>query len=234
MAKSPRAFRPYPGDENLIVTFYMDDMKDEYATRETGIATYRDVEMVRIVVPGNNNTIVAPASSLCAMPSMDGEQGQQSIAYVDRFPEEYERFKLGKGTAIKGMPLKHVPWLSKAEISTLEAQNVYSVEQLADMGGEPLRNLGMRGRQWQQQAKEYLRAAVENRDVVAFAAEKAELLAQIEELKAGNRALQECATPDEAAEKAELKDKIEQLTGARPRGTPSVETLQKMLAEAQG
>lgn len=38
--------------------------------------------------------------------------------------------------------------------------------------------------------------------------------------------------PEEGSEKAALKDQIEQLTGERPKGNPSVDTLRSKLADA--
>lgn len=221
------AYRPFPGDEHLVVKFYVDDRKNEKLTREKGYAVYEDVEMVSINIPGDKQlTITAPATAPVTMP--DGTQ----TTYKDRFPEDYDRWKQGKGAAIVGLPLKHAPFLSKAEVSMLEAQNIFSVEQLAEMGGAPLRNLGPSGRKWQQQALAFLKTAQGSRDATADAAEKAAMQERIERLEA-ELAKQKVEDPPADDEKAALKDKIEQLTGQRPRGNPSTETLEKMLAEAQ-
>lgn len=227
MHYSPRhnsTYRPFPGDEHLVVKFFLDDRKNEKLTRERGYAVYENVEMVSINVPGDKQlTINAPANSSCTMPSGD------QVRYCERFPEDYERFQSGQGAAITGLPLKHCPFLSKAEVSMLEAQNIYSVEQLSDMGGAPLRNLGPSGRKWQQQALAFLQTAEGSRDALADAEDKAAMKARIEALEA---ALERANTGEDDPRVA-LKDKIEELTGARPKGNPSVETLEKTLAELQ-
>lgn len=228
MHYSPRrnvSYRPFPGDEHLVVKFYQDDQKNERLTKERGYAVYEDVDMISINIPGDKQlTITAPADSVCTMPSGD------IVAYKDRFPEDYERWKQGQGAAVVGLPLKQCPFLSKAEISMLEGQNIFSVEQLSEMGGAPLRNLGPSGRKWQQQALAFLQTAQGTRDATADAAEKAAMQERIAALEA---TIQQLSAGEEPDEKTLLKDQIEQLTGTRPRGNPSVETLEKMLADVQ-
>lgn len=225
------SYRPFPGDEHLVVKFYMDDKKNEKKTREAGYAVYEDVETVSVAIPGDKQTnITAPAHSPVTM--LDGTR----TTYADRFPEDYERWKKGQGAALVGLPLKQAPFLSKSEVSMLNGQNVFTVEQLAEMGGAPLRSLGQSGRRWQQQALSFLTAARGSRDVTKEAAEKAELMARIEQLenalRLGNgQPVEEQPAPDD--ERVALKDEIERLTGARPKGNPSAATLERMLAEAK-
>lgn len=227
-------YRPYPGDNHLVVTFSMEEFKNELKTREAGRAIYEDREMVHIRIPGDKQlTIDAPANSYCTMG--DGTK----TTYSDRFPEDYDRWKQGQGAALTGTALKHAPFLSKAEVSNLAASNVFTIEQLAEMGGAPLRSLGQSGRKWQQQALAYLKAATGTRDVTAEAAERAALMDRIAQLEAaaGVAPVSKVEEPkveqrDEDEYKAELKNEIERVTGRRPLGNPSVQRLESDLQEA--
>jgi hypothetical protein len=227
-------YRPYPGDNHLVVTFSMEEFKNELKTREAGRAIYEDREMVHIRIPGDKQlTIDAPANSYCTMG--DGTK----TTYSDRFPEDYDRWKQGQGAALTGTALKHAPFLSKAEVSNLAASNVFTIEQLAEMGGAPLRSLGQSGRKWQQQALAYLKAATGTRDVTAEAAERAALMDRIAQLEAaaGVAPVAKVEEPkveqrDEDEYKAELKNEIERVTGRRPLGNPSVQRLESDLQEA--
>lgn len=221
-------YRPYPGDNHLVVTFSMEEFKNELATRKAGRAIYEDREMVHIRIPGDKQlTIDAPANSYCTMG--DGSK----ITYADRFPEDYDRWKQGQGAALIGTALKHAPFLSKAEVSNLAGANVFTIEQLADLGGAPLRSLGQSGRKWQQQALAFLKSANGTRDATADAAEKAALLERIAQLEAA-AGVAPVAEPerDEDEYKAELKNEIERITGRRPVGNPSIARLESDLEEA--
>lgn len=226
-------YRPFPGDDVLVVSFFNDDRKNEALTLERGYAVYEDVPHIKIQIPGNKEaTVVAPANSECVMP--DGTV----LPYSERFPEDYERWQHGQGAALVGLPLKQAPFLSKAEVSMLAGQNVFTVEQLADLGGRPLKALGASGRKWQQQAVAFLRTASDNRDAMADAADVAALKQRIEELEATLTAAtkpeaEDTAAEDDDAEREELKAKYAELTGARPRGQPKIERLREMVAEAQ-
>lgn len=227
-------FRPFEGDEMLVVKFYMDERKNEILTQERGHAVFEDVEMVSIQVPGNSLVNVkAPADSYCTMP--DGS----NVTYAERFPEDYDRFTKGKDAVVKGIPLKNVPFLTRAEVSTLEAQNVYTVEQLADIGGASMRNLGVNGRQWQQNAQGYLQGAANVSEANAEREAKdkriAELEAKLAEREKADAKEEKADEPaeDEKARKAELKEQIKELTGTTPRGDPSVANLEKQLEEAK-
>lgn len=226
-------YRPYPGDNHLVVTFSMEEFKNELETRKAGRAIYEDREMVHIRIPGDKQTnIDAPANSYCTMG--DGSK----TTYADRFPEDYDRWKQGQGAALTGTALKHAPFLSKAEVSNLAGANVFTIEQLADMGGAPLRSLGQSGRKWQQQALAFLKSANGTRDATADAAEKAALLDRIAQLEAAAgvspvpAAAASVEKPDEDEYKAELKNEIQRITGQRPLGNPSVARLESDLAEA--
>lgn len=229
-------YRPYPGDNHLVVSFTMEEFKNEKLTREAGRAIYEDKEMVHIRIPGDKqSTIDAPANGFCTM--MDGTQTR----YSDRFPEDYDRWKQGQSAAVVGTPLKHAPFLSKAEVMNLIGQNVFTIEQLSDMGGAPLRSLGQQGRKWQQQALAYLKSADGTRDATADAAEKAALMERIAHLESMQQVSPTEAPADlevidegehEEDPKVALKDEIERVTGRRPVGNPSIERLERDLSEA--
>lgn len=230
------SYRPYPGDNHLVVSFSLEEFKNEKRTREEGRAIYEDREMVHIRIPGDKQlTIDAPVGSYCTMG--DGTK----TTYEDRFPEDYDRWKSGQSAALIGTALKHAPFLSKAEVLNLNGANVFTIEQLSELGGAPLRSLGQSGRKWQQQALAYLKSAHGTRDVTAEAAEKAAFLDRIAQLEAaqnithnpvGAPAPAVTEPVDENKIKTELKDEIQRLTGNRPLGNPSVESLKKGLEES--
>lgn len=214
-------FRPYKGDELLVVEFFAEEVKDEVESTNAGYPVFKDEHFVRVSIPGDKQTnITSRAFGPCTMP--DGTR----TTYAERFPDDYERFQKGLGAAVSGLHLKHAPFLTKGEVATMAAQNIFTVEQLADLGGQPLRSLGPKGREWQQKAVAFLDAAKGSRDATADAAEIAALKAELAALRGES-------DDDEANQKAALKDELEALTGHRPKGNPSIKSLQSMLEEAK-
>jgi hypothetical protein len=237
---NPHTYRPYRGDEHLVVSFDLEDEKNEVKTREAGYAVYDPVEVIHIRMPGDKyTTIVAPVDSECTLP------GVGVIKYRDRFPEDYERWKAGKESAVSGQPLKMAPFLDKHEVKMLNGLNIFTVEQLANMGGQPLRSMGPSGRKWQQQAEQFLASARGSSNATALAAENAELKDRLERLEAaisGGLVAAKDSVEEDVVEASgeypgfsdvELKDRIEKLSGSRPRGNPSRETLVRSLKELE-
>lgn len=224
-------FRPFAGDETLNVSFDLVETKNEVKTAEAGYSVFDNVETIIIRAPANKEcTVIAPVDGQC---NMDGEV----VTYAERFPDDYERWKQGQGSAVSGLPLKQAPFMDKASVATLAGLGVYSVEQLADLGGTPLKTLGMSGRKWQQQAAAYLQSASGSKEVTALAAENADLKSRLEALEAmmtGKPAHVEEHEPEQLDVEVEsLKSRFAEITGSRPKGNPSIETLRRMVAEAE-
>lgn len=117
-----------PGDENLIVKFMHEAVEDEAKTAASGVVSYKDVEFVHIIIPGNKNLVIHDIAN---------EQ------HKFRFIREYEAFKNGQHIDIEGTPLKMWPQISTAQCQTLASINVYSVEQLAEVADSFISRLNL-------------------------------------------------------------------------------------------
>lgn len=108
---------PMPGDEKLLVRFYMGYVEDPIASAESGRPIYRDEEFIKIVTPGDRNNIV-----------------DRPIRPMDkvRFANQYNHYKLHGTTAVVGTVLDEWPLVSKAMCETLKAAGFHTVEQVAE------------------------------------------------------------------------------------------------------
>ena len=216
-------------NQSLVVPFFKAEaVMNPVKSKAAGRPIYDDLEVCEIRMAGERNYApVVPAHSMWQR--VDGEE----VTYAMRWPEEYARFKEGREQVASGTPLSEMPFLTEANRHELRALKVYTAEALASLDGKNLSALGAFGREWKNAAAAYLDRAG------GGAAQVAALTAQIEELKArlseGSAPVGIAPAPAIAAgddeEKRSLKDRIEALTGARPRGNPSVETLRETLAE---
>lgn len=110
--------RPNAGDETLFVVFYMGTLKNEAKSIEEGRPIIDDVECVRIIVPGDRNSIVdRPASP----------QDKQ------RFAKQYQLFKQGRteDEQVSGTRLTEWPFLTRGQCEEFRYLGLMTVEQLA-------------------------------------------------------------------------------------------------------
>lgn len=220
MATSDELFTPHLADKLLIVKFYHDARENKFKSFHEGRPVFDDVEMLEINFPADR------AKSLQVPAHAEWKRfGTTRVTYAERFKEHYARFKLNEGPVVEGTPLSEAPFLSMAQKASLKALQVYTIEQLASLTGQALKNIGAGGLAIQQQAEAYLAKASGTADVVKMQIE-------IDELK---RQLSERSAPvmdgyDDMDTEA-LKAHIETKTGSRPRGNPSDATLRMMARE---
>lgn len=203
-------------NDALVVPFFKSiAIEDVVASKAAGRPIYTDQEVVEIRIAGDRNySAVAPAHSMWQR--INGEE----VTYAQRWPEAYARFKAGKEAIADGTPLSELPFLSEAKRAELRGLKVYTAEALASLDGKNLSALGANGREMKTQAAAYLSRAAGSANDAALAAEVEELRARVAEMQA-----------DGGDEKEDLKAQIAAISGSRPRGNPSVETLRDMLAD---
>jgi len=112
--------KPFAGDEQLFVVFFMDAIQNEGKSITEGRPIFDDVECLRIIVPGDrNNVVVRPASA----------QDKQ------RFAKQYGMFKQGmkEEDQITGTRLTDWPFLTRGQCEELRYVGVRTVEQLAEV-----------------------------------------------------------------------------------------------------
>lgn len=229
MATAEELFNPQKADALLIVKFYNDAVQNKFKSHEQGRPVFDDIEMCEINMPGDRaRSLLVPALSEWK------RIGTRSISYAMRFGDHYKRFKANEGPVVEGTPLAEAPFLSMAQKASLKALQVYTVEQLASLTGQALKNIGAGGLATQQQAVAYLAKASGTADVVAMQRQIDELQAAL----AARDAMPPAAPPTEAPavlyemwSDEELKDHIGNRAGSRPRGQPSHDTLVRMAYE---
>jgi hypothetical protein len=117
---NPQLFaRQDAGDESLMKWFYMGVIQNQGRTTEEGRPIFDDVECIKIITPGDKNSVIdRPASA-------DDKR---------RFSKEYAAFKEGKkeDEQIGGTPLTEWPFLSRAQVEEFKYLGLRTVEQLAE------------------------------------------------------------------------------------------------------
>lgn len=249
-----------PNENQVVAHFRVHSIPNEAASKKAGRPIYDDIEVCDLRFPANRKTVgTFPANEIFKYDI--GPSGMnESITYAMAYSEQYKQFKAGVAQTMSGTPIEELPFLTQGKRLELKALNIYTAEQLAGLDGQPLKQLGMSGRDLKDQAQAYLNAASGSADVTRLASENAQLRdmlaqmqVQIDKLSAGGPTSTVPApegsagddddapaggtTADDAEKQfadwpdADIKEWIKEETGQAPRGNPNHETLVRMAAE---
>jgi len=226
-----------PKDELLVALFRQHPTKNEVRSRAEGRPIFDDEEVVEIRKPGDRDYGVYPATSFSHWEPDPYTGGLKKVTYAERFQKQYQQFKQRDMQTKSGTPLDYVPFLSEGKRAELRALNIYTVEALAELDGQPLKNLGSGGREWKNAAMEYIAAG-------KLAAPNLQMEAELAALRARNAVLEEDAVAKktvqqrieaefEEMELPQLREYIATHTGQPPMGSMNKKTLIRMAVECR-
>lgn len=226
-------------DATTVATFKNMPKQNNARTLKEGRPIFDDVEVVEMRQAGDRQSVKTfPAHEIWRVDEESGE----NVTYAMRFSEQYKRFKSGKQQVMDGTPLDEAPFLTDARRSELKALSVFTVESLAALEGQNLKNIGQGGRELKAQAQAYIDNASGSANSTRLAQENEWLKEQLAAMQAQQANLAPVPTlhetpvpsiaPETATDKdfdgmdaSALKDWIEAKTGKRPLGNPNRETL---------
>lgn len=145
--------------------FYVEAMHNAFKSDTAGHAVYDDVEMVEMIIPGDQRTTVVE---------------RVKAAHKERWPNEYRAFKEDREAPLEGTPLEAWTYLTPAQVATFKAINLRTVEDIAGCSDGHLNNLGLGGRDVRERARQFIKTQ-------EGAAPLAELQTKVERLEAQAR-----------------------------------------------
>jgi hypothetical protein len=224
------------GDDTLVVIFKHHANPNEAKSLEAGRLICDDMEVCEIRAPAARNTVSVHVATEVSHWDVDPQTGAQvKVTYAERFSKQYQQFKSHAAQTMTGTPLTHVPFLTEGRRAELRALSVYTVEALAWLDGQELKNIGQGGRELKNQAIEFIENA-------KHLVPNLQLVAELEAMKAKNMALEQDL---EAARAVRVDDEFEQMstealrayiaanTGQPPVGTVNRKTLLRMAMDAR-
>lgn len=226
-------------DDALVVLFKHEPIKNEAKSLAEGRPIFDDREVVEIRLPGSKDVKIFPALIRSHWLEDPITRELTPISYAERFPKQYAQFKAKLAQTKSGTPLDFATFLTEGQRASLRAMNVYTIEQLAEVDGQELKNLGPASR-------EHKNAAIAFIEESRAGASNKQMAAELEALRARNAVLEEDAkllrsrgvaprAEDEFADMTpeQLRDYIATHTGQMPVGNPNPKTLMRMAAEAK-
>ena len=143
-------------DEALVALFKNHASLNNAKSLTEGRPIFDDVEVVEVRFAGSKDAGVYRSNDFSHW-EVDEETGEQlHLTYAERWPKQYQQFKAKQQQTKSGTPLDYVPFLTDGKRSELRALNIYTIEALAELDGQPLKNLGVGGRELKNRAIEYL------------------------------------------------------------------------------
>jgi hypothetical protein len=229
---------PRDPDDSVLAVFKDMAVKNESKSAAANRPIYDDMEIVELRFPGSKNWGAYPATAFSHW-GVDPETGDQiKITYAERFKRQYQQFKAKSVQTKAGTPLDYAPFLTEARRAELRAQNIYTVEALAAIDGQELKNLGPLGRELKNSAMDYIAES-------QTGAVNSQMQAELEALRAKYQAMEEQVAALQAGDTKnagedefdgmsleQLRDFITSHTGVAPKGALNRKTLARMARDA--
>lgn len=218
-------------EANVTPVFKYIDVENVPQSEQKGYEVRQSLEVVEIHTAGSRNAL-----PIFRATDVWKREGNRSITYAERWPEQYQAFKNGASQKASGTPLEVLRkyGVSPELQSICRANKIYSVEALHGLSADGIRNLGIHANKLRDAARQHMTEAQGASSIIA---EMEALRARIAELESAQPAPDEppvVEAPEIAALADEdIKVEIKRLTGSRPVGNPSRATLESLLRELQ-
>jgi hypothetical protein len=219
-------------DDAVVAEFCSHTVKNEAKSAKEGRPIFDDMEACKVRKAGSRDWTMYPATAISHYRE-EPESGEQvPVTYAERFSRQYRQFKEHDTQTKAGTPLSAAPFLTEARRAELRALNIYTVEALAAVDGQELKNLGTGGRDLKNKAIEYIDASSSN-------APNTMMLQELEALKARNAVLEEDAKARGGEGRFkdmtddQIRDFIKEATGHAPQGALNRKTLVRIALDLQ-
>lgn len=180
--ESPHYGMPIPNCPPISVGFGLVPQIDGKASKAAGHDVFKDVEYVKLVAPGDKN-------SLYFQPADDRAR--------KRFPRAYAAFKSRGEVPVEGTPINQWAVISRSTALTLRAAHIHTVEALAGIHDTHIDRMGFAGRDLRTKAQAWLADRAGSAATLKLAGEKEALAKQLEGMQAQLMAITATMTPEQ-------------------------------------
>jgi hypothetical protein len=213
--------------------FFTMPVENKALSAKEGRKIFEDRYFVELKHPGDRTysfveEIDENGASKARVSNGDEGGGDPTFDYSEAFPREFASFKKGEARVTIGTPLAEWSQMTRSRVAELNAMNIFTVEELADVQDGHLSKMGMGAREEREKAKTFIAASKGGADTSAMAAKIAQLEEMVQRLSGGQMIPPPAAAVEKSIEEAsneELKAYIKRETGQAPLGNPSRDTL---------
>lgn len=140
----PGSILPSMNNGQALAKFYSADVRDDAASAARGRYVGRKIDMVRVIIPGDKHNIV-----------------ERRVREPDkaRWPKAWEAYRKMEDFVPDGTLIDTWPMLSRAQVEDMKYNNIYTVEQLAELPDSNLSALGLGARMMRKHAQAFIEAS---------------------------------------------------------------------------
>lgn len=142
--------RPY-------VAFYTETIPDPVRTKQDNMARFKDQDYVVVTVPGDTKSnFKDKVESFFIKKKEEVESGRLPQEWVDDWQRSYQKYKKNEEIPLNGTPIKGWKLMTGRQQEEMVRMNVLTVEDLANLSDEGMRNFGMGALDLKRKAKAWL------------------------------------------------------------------------------
>ena len=174
--------------DGTLGLFYNRAVLNEKRSESEGRPVYESVPYIKMKFPGDGKKVV-----------------ERAVRDVDqkRFPRAWMAFEAGEAGPTDGTPIESFPLLTVTQVATMKHLGIVTIEQLAHVADNNLKQLGIGGQQLRDRAKTWLQGSEAEMRVVRE--ELVELRAELDLMRSENEALKQEMRAPRKAKKAEAE-----------------------------
>ena len=192
-------------DGRLAIKFYKHTEKDEMATISEGRPMFREVDYIKIMVPGDSLSEID-------RPVLESDK--------TRFPTPWANYlnRINLDGKFEGTPLSEWPLISRSQAEQLRALRFYTVEAIASASDQQIMNIGMAAGMspytFRDKAKHFIDSAKTSADFDKRQEELDQLRAENDRIKAETDAKMAELRAENEAMRADFDAKMSSLLAA--------------------
>lgn len=155
---------------------------------ETGRKSYIDVDWILVTPPYSRDVFEDKAENWLEKQGRLVKNGRVPQKFLDYWTDCYEKWKIGQEPPVNGTDIRNWSAVSPAEIKTMQAVGIRTIEDMASCNAEGLNRIGMGARKLKDLAEAWLKGADDRGAIVM---ENAELKRQLDIAEKDNETLRE-------------------------------------------
>lgn len=138
------------------VKFDVDTIEDVQRTKEDGVMRFKDQHYAIVTPPGGKSNNIYKVEAFFKQMKEELKAGRVLPEWIKHWEASYDLYKKGQEIPLEGTPIRGWKLMSGSQQEECIRFNILTVEQLANLTDEGMRNVGMGALQLKRRAQAWL------------------------------------------------------------------------------